>query len=357
MKQIKVCLIHPFYHSVDEFCDYMKIPHDKYNLVWDDKNPDYVVASEWIYKDVQQYKKFLAVQNENTINIFHAGEAMSPDLNFFDYAIVFDRNLIDDDRIVRIPAIDFFNKRLTQDFWKTCKTPEKELARKTNFCCFIYTNANAHPMRDKLFHKLSEYKKVDALGTHLRNVDIKEKYVDEKVKRNYKFTIASENATFKGYTSEKLLTALQAYTVPIYWGDTSIEEIFNPKRFINANNMTLDEVLETVKRIDNDDKLWCKIVSQPIMTKKQQERYNQEHQEYIDFWDKIFSQPLNKAKRIGFGTYPDMYRQFMSDLVNQSKIEIQVKKYLGGLIKKTKNENKRVIEIFGVKVLSYKKPR
>ena len=354
MKQNRIYFIHPFYHSVEDFCNYFKIPHDKYNLVWDDKNPDYVFASEWIYKEKKYYEDFLSVLNDKTINIYHAGEAMSPDMNFFDYAIVFDRNLQYDDRIVRIPAIDFFGKRLTNDFWTRCSKPDAELERKTGFCCFIYTNANAHPMRDKLFHKLSEYKKVDALGTHLRNVDIKEKYVDEKVKRNYKFVIASENATFKGYTSEKLLTALQAYTVPIYWGDPSIEEFFNPKRFINANNMSLDEVLETVKRIDNDDKLWCKMVSEPILTKDQEQKYKHEHDEYLLFWDNLFKQPLDKAKRLGFGTYPDMYRQFISDLINQEE-KSDIKKYFGGLVKKIKNQDKRTIEVFGIKVLSYKK--
>ena len=354
MKTVKIYFLHELFQGTDFLYDFYQIPRDKYNLVWDDKNPDYVIASEWIYRDTAHFKKFLELQNENTINIFHAGECISPDLNFFDYAIVFDRNLADDDRIIRMPTIDFFKRRLFPEFWQPCPDAHAELARKTNFCCFIYTNANAHPRRDQLFHKLSEYKKVDALGTHLRNVDLTEKFVDEKIKRNYKFTIASENATFRGYTSEKLLTALQAYTVPIYWGDPSVAESFNPKRFINANNMTLDEVLETVKKIDADDELWCKIVSEPVMTPKQEQKYQDEHQKYMAFWDNIFNQPLNTAKRIGFGTHPNLYRQFITNLIKQPT-EKRTKKYLGGIVKKIKVGNKRTIKIFGIKILDYTK--
>ena len=85
MKEIKICFIHPTYHSVEELYSYFKLPQDKYNLVWDDKQPDYIIASEWIYKDKKYYQRFLSLQSDKTINIFHAGEAMSPDLNFFDY--------------------------------------------------------------------------------------------------------------------------------------------------------------------------------------------------------------------------------------------------------------------------------
>ena len=350
MKTIKICFVHPFYKSVQDLANHLLIPQ-KYNLVYDDKNPDYIIASEWIYKNKKYYQEFLSLRNDKTINIFLAGEAMAPDLNIFDYAVIFDRDLQCGDRITRMPTIDFFRKRLTPDFFQPCSDAENELKQKTKFCNFIYTNANAHPRRDELFFKLSQYKRVDALGTHLRNVELSEKYVDEKLKRNYKFTIACENATYRGYTSEKLLTAMQAYTVPVYWGDPSVAESFNPKRFINANDMTLDQVLETVRKIDNDDNLWCEMVSQPVMTKQQEQKYKSEHKAYLDFWTNIFDSDLNKAKRIGQGTYPKMYNDFISNLVcgHNSK----TKKYLFGIITKKTDKQKHVIRLLLIKLFSY----
>lgn len=355
MKDIKIYLIHPMLNSAQKLQEFFQIP-DKYNIVWDEKNPDYIIASEWIYKDRKYYQKFLALQNEKTVNIYYAEEAIAPDLNWFDYAIVFDRNLSCDDRIVRMPTIDFFNKRLIPDFWKVCENPQEELKRKIAFCNFIYTNANAHPRRDELFYKLSEYKKVDALGLHLRNVVSEKNFVDEKIKRNYKFTIASENATYKGYTSEKLLTAMQAYTLPIYWGDPSVAESFNPKRFINANEMTLDEVLETVKKIDQNDELWCQMLSEPVMTKEQELKYQKEHQVYLDFWEHLFEQDLKSAKRLGRGTYPDLYRSFISEVIKNIGFGFfdNKKKYRNMIFNKEVKGNKVIFRLFGIKI-SYKR--
>lgn len=45
---------------------------------------------------------------QDCIFIFYAGECISPDLNIFDYAIVFDRHLKCDDRIIRRPTLDFY---------------------------------------------------------------------------------------------------------------------------------------------------------------------------------------------------------------------------------------------------------
>lgn len=315
MKDIRIYFLHPLYNDISFLYEHLLIPRDKYNLIWDDTNPDYLVVSEWIYKDVNLYRQFLKLANNRTINIFYGGEAMAPDLNWFDYAIAFDRNLKCYDRIIRMPTIDFFHKRLTPDFWIKCPDARDELKHKTKFCNFIYTNPNAHPMRDRLFYAISQYKPVDALGTHLRNVESAEKFVDERVKRNYKFTIASENATYRGYTSEKLLTALQAYTIPIYWGDPSVADSFNPKRFINANEMSLDEVLEKIKQLDSNDDLYCKMLSEPVMTADQEEKYRRDHKLYLDWWDNLFAQDIDSAKRLGFGTYPNMNRNFKQFLV------------------------------------------
>jgi hypothetical protein len=40
------------------------------------------------------------------------------------------------------------------------------------------------------------------------------------------------------YRHECAGAAFRADTVPIYWGDAAIADMFNPARFINVNNMT-----------------------------------------------------------------------------------------------------------------------
>lgn len=54
--------------------------------------------------------------------------------------------------------------------------------------------------------------------------------------RDYKFVIAFENSSFSGYNTEKLTHAIEADTVPIYWGDPHIGRCYNTRRFINAHD-------------------------------------------------------------------------------------------------------------------------
>jgi len=56
----------------------------------------------------------------------------------------------------------------------------------------------------------------------------------------YKFTIAFENYSRRGYNTEKLLDPMVANSLPIYLGNPNIAEHFNPKSFINAHEY-LDE--------------------------------------------------------------------------------------------------------------------
>lgn len=128
--------------------------------------------------------------------------------------------------------------------------------QKTKFCNFLYSNRI--PYREAFFKQLSKYKKVDAPGKSMNNMPpIDEQYKGDtwKIKRDflkpYKFTVAFESYSYPGYQTEKLYDAMQMNSIPIYCGDPMIDEIFNPKSFINAahylpvSNTKLKNFLET----------------------------------------------------------------------------------------------------------------
>lgn len=317
MKTKKVYALHPWIDSLEKLLEYICVGETSINFIWDPVDPDYVFVSEHIYLKKEYYKKFLKLYNNKRVFIFFAGECIAPDLNMFDYAVVFNRKLKCDDRIARIPAMFFHQKgeRILRNTL-SIEAARKELVNKTGFCNFLYSNGNAHPMRDRIFYKINEYKKVDSLGAHLRNVKVDGKrgmYDWSKggigIKSKYKFSIAAENATYEGYVTEKLITSLQAHTVPIYWGDPCVLEEFNAESIIYCNEYeTLDEVLEKVKEVDESDELWVKKVSAPWQTTEQVRKQEEELEEYRDFLAEIFSQNLRDAKRVGFGTYPKQYR-------------------------------------------------
>ncbi len=346
-KDIKIYMLHKYIKSVDDIYQSLHISQNDIHFIWDDQNPDYIIATEWIYYEPKLYQKFMSLQCSEVINIFFAGECLEPDLNIFDYAIVFDNDLQLNDRICKIPTLEFFHKYVTEELYKKTNNPSEILRQKTKFCNFIYSNGKAHPNRDKLFYKISEYKKVDALGQHLRNIEVADYFVDERVKKDYKFTIASENACYRGYTSEKLLLAFQAHTVPIYWGDPDIEKFFNPKAFINANKMSFDEVVEKVKELDNNDELYCQMLSEPPMTEQQKQI------EYQVFISNIFMQSKENAKRVAEGFHPENYRRFAKTLISQDVYNPQQQD--NWLYSITSSKGKVSVYLGKYKILSYHK--
>lgn len=233
---------------------------NRFNLMYDPVSPDYLFATEHIYTEWRARSEFKHFYSRKKVALFFAGECISPDMNIFDYATTFDRDMKLADRVIRRPIVSFFGSFNKKPLNLPRYDVDAVLWRKDKFCNFIYSNPKAHPCRDALFYSLSRYKKVDALGRHLKNcvcqdsrnaTDFEAKSVE--MKQPYKFSIAAENAKFRGYTSEKILTSFLAYTVPIYWGDPCIELEFNSKAFINANKLDSKTLLDIVRAVDSDD--------------------------------------------------------------------------------------------------------
>jgi hypothetical protein len=151
--------------------------------------------------------------------------------------------------------------------------PMRILQKKKRFCAFIYYNLNGQ-VRNLFFDLLSKYKRVDAPGRCRRNIPGfdnrpnmrgKGRY-ESKVRflRNYKFAIAFENASYPGYTTEKLFHAMLANTIPIYWGNPVVHRDFNTKSFINYHDFkSIDKVIRRVIELDKDDGYYAKYMRQP----------------------------------------------------------------------------------------------
>lgn len=53
--------------------------------------------------------------------------------------------------------------------------------------------------------------------------------LNERIFRNYRFSLVMENKARLGYITEKIMEAFQAGSIPIYWGGNYSHSIFNPK--------------------------------------------------------------------------------------------------------------------------------
>lgn len=178
------------------------------------------------------------------VRIFYTGENRRPQLAEWDWALGFDyEDDIRSPRYLRLP-----NYQLILD-------PE-ELVRPTagrppagrEFCNFLYSNEVRY--RNRFCDRLSAYRPVACPGRCCHNLHVPQlaprnsarwRYGVPDFMRDYKFTICFENSSYPGYTTEKLVHAMLADSIPIYWGNPLVHRDFDTRSFINLHDLALPE--------------------------------------------------------------------------------------------------------------------
>lgn len=310
--------IHPKVKDIESFLDLtcLKDHIEPDSLKWNPENPSILIVTEWVYYRKDLFTKFKDLYEKAGLKIAWMGEAISADLNLFDYWIGFDCDRDDDPRFIRLLSpLDMFHRFISskENEPKDKFAADMVFSQKSGFCNFLYSNAHAHHMRDDLFYALNRYKKVDSLGKHLNNVAIPGTgytgHASECVtlKSPYKFSIAAENACYNGYTSEKIITSLLAHTVPIYWGNPSVGMDVNPECFINVSDYeNLNAVVNKVKEIDNNPDMWHEIISKPWFTQEQVDYHKLRSEKYYKKMSFILSGDAPKMAPEGY--HIDLYR-------------------------------------------------
>lgn len=321
----------------------------KIKIFWFDRNPD-ELKDHFIYKSLSKFydvefsdspdyvfyndATFDYLKYKNAVKIFYTGENVSPNFNLCDYAIGFDYMNFED-RYYRLPLYlitVFYNQRDLElagdtDFKDRNQFTKEDLSKKTGFCSFVYSNYRASPKRKIFFDLLNIYKKVNSGGAYLNNVGGR---VASKMEfeSKHKFSIAFENSSGNGYTTEKLVNSLAARTIPIYWGNPLIGKEFNTKRFINCHEYKdFEEVVKRVREIDENDELYLEIMNEPVTVPSY--IFEDARNGFDDFLKNIIDQPIEKAKR--------------RDLNNLKYAEIENNEIVIGQISNTKNILKKTI--------------
>jgi|CZKI01.1.fsa_nt_gi hypothetical protein len=261
----------------------------------DGQNPDYVVFS--VFGDN-------VLRFPNAVRIFFTGENIQPDFNICDYAFG-SSWMTFGDRYCRCPFFMLMNQFDEIRQRRRTNPLEVNVGEKDRFCNFIYSNADADPFRDEIFAALNQYQKVDSVGSHLNNCESRlgpayhGDWGSEKVRfqKRYRFTVAFENSSTPGYTTEKIVHALAADTIPIYWGNSEIGRDFNTRRFVNCHEFpNADAVVERVRQIDQNAGLFSKILAEPFFPDNNIPRSLQDETVLAQF-EHIFSQSKSDAFR------------------------------------------------------------
>lgn len=242
--------------------------------------------------------------NYDAVKILICSENNTPNFDMYDYAIS-GCHLDFGDRHVRVPWFAFYpdcedlSRRITM-------TPAELLNRK--FCSFVVSNAEfGDPIRKLFFEQLSKYKRVDSGGLWRNNIGgpVKDKLA---FCRGYKFNIAFENSSFDGYTTEKIKDAYIAQTVPIYYGNPSIETDFNPSSMVRVSGADdIERAVSEICRLDRDDEAYLKMVSaECVLTRAAEYRHRVEA-----FLSRILDQEPEKVRRICHYGQQMVYRRHL----------------------------------------------
>jgi alpha(1,3/1,4) fucosyltransferase len=213
-----------------------------------------------------------------TTRIFYTPENVPPDMRHCDFAFGFvHEDHVGSDRYRRLPNYPlrlWASGFASEDLIKPDLDAGAVLAGKRRFCNFIYSNPRC-AARNAFFEKLSRYKRVDAPGAVCNNLPgvlpRPGAYADVRPKldfvRPYKFTIAFENESSPGYTTEKIVEPMLVHSLPIYWGDPLVGRDFETRSFLNYFDAcrSLDELVDLVVAVDRDDRLYEQYLRQPYL--------------------------------------------------------------------------------------------
>ena len=226
------------------------------NIELEEDNPDYLIyATFGCENTLNKYN--------NTIKIAFFTENQLPDLNFADYAV----GLGHINHLDRFFTFPYFVYELTK---RNIKIKDFEMVRnevlnsrkREKFCAAVITNPIG--FRLNFIKELNKYKNIDMGGRFHNNVG---GYVKDKIEflKQYKFSLAMENSEADGYTSEKIIDAYLAGTIPIYYGDYMVDDYINPKTYILIrNHRDMANKINYIKKIDNDDNLYRSILKEKV---------------------------------------------------------------------------------------------
>ena len=256
-----------------------------YEVEIDERNPDLLFFSV-DYARNRERDRYLGHPCKK---IFYSGENVRPNFDFpgsieypsysigkCDYAFTFDYS--EDPRHYRLPLwvlfVNWFdlpdnpNRDPSYLIPLHHLTERATLPLKTKFCNFVFSNTSG--MRLEILDAIHTYRRVDCAGSLRNNMGYQvEGRGDQRSKidflQHYKFTVATENSSHAGYTTEKLIHPLSVGSIPIYWGSEKVEDDFNAAAIIDVKKYdSLDEVVDIIHRIDENDELYQMYLDEPI---------------------------------------------------------------------------------------------
>lgn len=288
-KKIKIKLVGFFEGFDPKINTVMQVLNNLYDVEIDEKNPDYIICS--VFGTPYEYCKY------PQIRIMISGENYIPDFNLVDYGIS-SYPLTFKDRHFRKPQ--FFDLGLYKNFqYQNRNYTDEILEDKVFFANFICGHESENNIRGDFFKKLCKYKRVESAGTYLNNMP-NGLIVDREHKLDFqkkcKFTLCFESTKHEGFITEKIADAFLAGTIPVYYGSSDVNQIFNKNAFINVSDYaSFGDVINKIIELDNDDEKYLEMLRQPVFVDS--DYCDKIYEGLENFLKNIFDQPIESAYR------------------------------------------------------------
>lgn len=125
---------------------------------------------------------------------------------------------------------------------------EVDKSNKTSIIASVKNYTIGHRLRHEVISRLGN--SIDVFGSGYKPIEEKEESLSP-----YKFSITIENSIQTGYWTEKIVDCFATKTIPIFWGDTSVNDTFNKDGIIHFNTLEeLDSIMSDIK--NNGDAIY-----------------------------------------------------------------------------------------------------
>jgi len=230
-------------------------------------------------------------------------ENLYPDFSEADYFMAY--AYLQHERYLRMPDWAIIHEPAL--FLKDKGFSGRVMDERRGFCAFVASNGNPRRTRrrQEFFQKLNARRRVNSGGRVFNNIGgpVGDHLAFAK---KHKFYMAFENASFPGYTTEKIADGMVSGCVPIYWGDPCVARDFNPRSFINVSDFADDdEVINHVLRVHADENLYKQYLEQPFFHGNKPPRIFDE-QRILGFFQRILENP--RPRRKVFSLRPGVFK-------------------------------------------------
>ena len=228
------------------------------------------------------------IPENSAFKIFTIGESIPSKISGYNLSLGFD--YLVHDNYIRYPIYyvlygDFIDSKFHRETQCNPNNPY--------FAYFLVSNANyseGAKARTQIFYELSSYKYVASAGKHLNNMrrilPSNESYTFFS---QCKFIRAYENRVdYLEHMTEKVLNAYFSGSVSLYYSHPSVQEEINKGTIFSRQNFKSDkEIADYIIKIDQDDKLYCKIRNNSIVNDHRRDYKEIKHKDSIIKFNQI----------------------------------------------------------------------